>query len=83
MSVITTVEVIVMSKPKLRGLPIDIYMMLMVTCCVFRNLRLHGGGSLHLHIAQKKPPFHTSLQHPGTETRACDPITKETKEDKH
>lgn len=41
------------------------------------SVNLSVKGSLHLHVAQQQTPFHTSLQHPGTETSACDPATVE------
>lgn len=37
-----------------------------------------GGGLLHLHVAQQKPLFHTSLQHPGAETAAHHPVADRT-----
>lgn len=76
-------------KTKSRGLSIiPIYMILMGLqarlfswSCPDQEVEnfLQGDCSLHLHIAQQKPLFHSSLKHPGTKTSACDPITKKTK----
>ena len=37
--------------------------------------------SLHLHVAEEEPLFHSALQHPGTKTGARDPITRERQSD--